>query len=319
MTRVRVDGHAYRRPPRRAARRRGAADQRESPDRHIWSQAPPHAPRRGIPARASRARLRSRARTSSSSSGARRGTSRPAAGLAAELVRLKVDVIVAVGTPAALAAKHATTTIPIVIGRRGDPVERAGRQPRASGRQHHGLTHQGIELRGSDWNCSKRPCPEARADRCPLEPGQPSHGPSLKSMEATARALRWSCTPWSARSSRNRGRFFRRWPNGACRRSRCSRMDVSSSGAAIIALAARARIPTMYGLTDCEDRGLWAMASICLDMYRHGGIFVDKILKGAKPADLPVEQPTKFELVDQPEDRQGPRPHDPAGGAGAGG
>ena len=89
---------------------------------------------------------------------------------------------------------------------------------------------------------------------------------------------------------------------------------------ALIELAASYRLPAIYEFREyVQDGGLMSYGPNLADMWRRAASYVDKILKGAKPGDLPVEQPTKFELVDQPQDREGPRPHDPAVGAGAGG
>jgi hypothetical protein len=88
----------------------------------------------------------------------------------------------------------------------------------------------------------------------------------------------------------------------------------------IAELAAKSRLPAMYGLRFyVEAGGLVSYSADVIEIWRRAAVFVDKILKGAKPADLPVEQPTKFDLAINLKNRQGPRPHHPAGGAGPGG
>lgn len=148
--------------------------------------------------------------------------------LAAELVRLKVDVIFASSTPAALAAKHATTTIPIVIGRVADPVGSGLVTTLARpGGNITGWTHQGIELRVKYLDLLKEAVPGATRIGVLWNPANPIHGPSLKSIEATAEALRWSFTPWGREILKRSRAPSLRWPENAWRRSRSFRMGCS--------------------------------------------------------------------------------------------
>jgi ABC-type uncharacterized transport system substrate-binding protein len=220
--------------------------------------------------------------------------------LAAELVRLKVDVIFASSTPAALAAKRATTTIPIVIGRVADPVGSGLVTTLARpGGNITGWTHQGIELRVKYLDLVKEAVPEATRIGVLWNPANPIHGPSLKSMEATAEALKVELHPVGARDPHEMEGAF-----AALAQKRVQALTVFqdgmflAQGPLIIALAARSRTPTMYGLTDLvRTGGLMGYGVNLPGMYRHGASYVDRILKGAKPADLPIEQPTKFEFV----------------------
>ena len=219
--------------------------------------------------------------------------------LAAELVRLKVDVIFASSTPAALAAKHATTTIPIVIGRVADPVGSGLVTALARpGGNITGWTHQGIELRVKYLDLLKEAVPEATRIGVLWNPANPIHGPSLKSIEATAEALKVELHPVGARDPQEIESAFSAGPKRVQALTVFQDGTFLAQGHLIIALAARSRIPTMYGLTDlARTGGLMGYGVNLPGMYRHGASFVDRILKGAKPADLPVEQPTKFELV----------------------
>ena len=220
--------------------------------------------------------------------------------LAAELVRLKVDIIVVSSTPAAVAAKQATTTIPIVIGRVADPVGSGLVATLAHpGGNITGWTHQGLEMRVKYLDLLKEAVPTATRIGILWNPANPIHGPSLKSIEATARALKVELYPEGVQEPSKIQSAF-----SALVRKRVQALAVFldgmflEHGQQIIALAARRRIPTIYGATElARAGGLMAYGVNLPDMYRRGAYFVDRILKGEKPAELPVEQPTKFELV----------------------
>ena len=220
--------------------------------------------------------------------------------LAAELVRLKVDVIFASSTPAAVAAKQATTTIPIVIGRVADPVGSGLVATLARpGGNITGWTHQGLELRVKYLDLLKEAVPGATRIGILWNPANPIHGPSLKSIEATAQALKVELHPVGVQEPKEIENAF-----SELARQRVEALTVFQDGMflaqaqLIIALAARSRIPAMYGTTElAKAGGLMGYGVNLPDMYRRGAYFVDRILKGAKPANLPVEQPTKFELV----------------------
>ena len=220
--------------------------------------------------------------------------------LAAELVRLKVDVIVVSSTPAAVAAKQATTTIPIVIGRVADPVESGLVATLAHpGGNITGWTHQGLEMRVKYLDLLKEAVPTATRIGILWNPANPIHGPSLKSIEATAQALKVELYPEGVQEPSKIQSAF-----SALVRRRVQALAVFldgmflEHGQQIIALAARRRIPAIYGATElARAGGLMGYGVNLPDMYRRGAYFVDRILKGEKPADLPVEQPTKFELV----------------------
>ena len=154
--------------------------------------------------------------------------------LAAELVRLKVDVIFASSTPAALAAKRATTTIPIVIGRVADPVGSGLVTTLARpGGNITGWTHQGIELRVKYLDLLKDAVPEATRIGVLWNPANPIHGPSLKSMEATAGALKVELHPVGARDPpSNRERLRCAGPKRRARTHGVSGWDVLGSGTA---------------------------------------------------------------------------------------
>ena len=220
---------------------------------------------------------------------------------ATDLVRLKVDVIFASATPAALAAKQATTTIPIVIGFVADPVG-SGLVPRLArpGGNITGWTHlAGLELNAKRLEILKEAVPEAARVGALWNPANPIHGPSLKVIEAAASGLKIQIFPIGVRDPRELEDAF-----SAMTRERLQGLTVPPDGlflaqrAQIIDLAAKHRIPTMYGVRElAQAGGLMAYGVNLPEMYRHGAFFVDRILKGAKPGDLPVERPTKFELM----------------------
>lgn len=221
--------------------------------------------------------------------------------LAADLVRLKVDIIFASTTPSALAAKQATTTIPIVIGFVADPVG-SGLVPRLArpGGNITGWTHlAGVELNAKRLEILKEAVPEAARIAALWNPANPIHGPSLKVIEAAARRLKVQLHAMAVRDPQNLQGAF-----SAMTQERVQALTVPPDGmflahqARIIDLAATHRIPAMYGVRELAGAGgLMAYGVNLPEMYRHGAFFVDRILKGAKPGDLPVEQPTKFELI----------------------
>jgi len=220
--------------------------------------------------------------------------------LAAELVRLKVDLIVTSTTPAALSAKHATTTIPIVIGFAADPVGSGIVASLARpGGNITGWTHLGLELRAKYLELLKEAVPEAIRFGVLWNPANQVHRPSLKIIEAAAQQLKVELHPVGVQDPKKIESTF-----SALVGKRVEALVVFPDGmfldqtALIIALAARSRLPAMYGVREYpEAGGLMAYGANLSDMHRLGASFVDKILKGAKPADLPVEQPTKFEFV----------------------
>ena len=220
--------------------------------------------------------------------------------LAAELVRLNVAVIVASSTPVALAAQHATTTIPIVIQFVADPIGSGLVASLARpGGNITGWTHLGRELRGKYVELIKGAVPGATRIGVLWNPANPIHRPSLKDVEAAAQALKVQLHDVGAQDPAEFESAF-----AALARERVEALVVlpdgmfQAQGAQIIALAARSRLPAIYGMMElAKAGGLMGYGVNFFDMYRHGASFVDRILKGAKPADLPVEQPTKFELV----------------------
>jgi putative ABC transport system substrate-binding protein len=222
------------------------------------------------------------------------------AGLAADLVRVGVDVIFASSTPAAVAAKKATSTIPIVIGRVADPVASGLVATLARpGGNVTGWTHQGLEMREKYLDVLKDAVPAAVRVGVLWNPGNPIHARSLKSMKAAAQALKVELLPVPAQDSSGLESAF-----NTLTAARIQALVVFqdgmflSQGDRIIGLAAKIRVPTVYGATEMvKSGGLMGYGVDLPDMYRHGASYVDRILNGAAPADLPVEQPTKFELV----------------------
>jgi putative ABC transport system substrate-binding protein len=220
--------------------------------------------------------------------------------LAAELVRLKVDLLVTSSTPAALAARQATTTIPIVIGFAADPVGSGIVSSLAHpGGNITGWTHVGLELRAKYLELLKEAVPEATRFGVLWNPANQVHQPSMKIIEAAAQRLNVELYPVSAQDRKDLEGAF-----SALAGKRAEALVVFPDGlflaqtSLIVTLAARRRLPAMYGIREyVEAGGLMAYGTNLSRMFRLGASFVDRILKGAEPADLPVEQPTTFELV----------------------
>ncbi len=220
--------------------------------------------------------------------------------LAAELVRLKVDVIVAANTPTALAAKQATRTIPIVMALSGDPVESGLVASLARpGGNVTGLSLMAPELGGKRLQLLKEVVPRASRVAVLSNPNNPFTGLMVRETEAAARVLGVQLQAREIRAPEDIDRAFQ-----AAIRGRASALIVVDDGlvfthrARIAALAAKSRLPAIYPFRESvEAGGLMSYATNFADSYRRAATYVDKILKGAKPADLPVEQPTRFELV----------------------
>jgi putative ABC transport system substrate-binding protein len=220
--------------------------------------------------------------------------------LAAELVRLKLDVIVAPYTPPALAAKRATSTIPIVFAVVADAVG-AGLIANFArpGRNITGLTSSSAELGGKRLELLKQVVPKASRVAVLYNPADRSNVLVLKQLQESAPTLALTLQPLEVREPREfEGAFL------AMTRERAHAM-FGTPGVltfehtkVLVDLAAKRRIPAMWGHRQFVDAGgLMSYAVNVYDQIRQTAVYVDKILKGAKPADLPVEQPTKFELV----------------------
>jgi putative tryptophan/tyrosine transport system substrate-binding protein len=221
-------------------------------------------------------------------------------GLAAELVNLKVDVIVASGTPAPLAAKNATKTIPIVMASAGDPV---GTGLVASlARPGGNVTGQSTltpELGRKRVQLVREVLPGVSRVAVLWNAANPYTVLLVREIEAAARALGVQVQSLEVRGPDD---FENVLP--AAISSRAGALIVVddpltvSRRMQIANFAARNRLPAMYGFKEFADAGgLIAFGANLPAMYRRVATYVDKILKGAKPADLPVEQPTKFDLV----------------------
>jgi putative tryptophan/tyrosine transport system substrate-binding protein len=223
--------------------------------------------------------------------------------LAAELVALKVDVIVVADTPSALAAKQATKTIPIVFTSAGDPVGSGLVTSLARpGGNVTGLSLLGPELVGKRLEQLKQAVPGVSRVAVLSQPGafgKRTEKDMLKGAEVAARALGVQLELVEARGPADFDRAFSNMT-----RERADALTVLPGAMFInerrrlVELAAKNRLPAVYPVREFVDTGgLMSYGSDAADLYRRAATYVDKILKGAKPADLPVEQPTKFELV----------------------
>ena len=220
--------------------------------------------------------------------------------LAAELVRLKVNVIVTQGTPATLAAKQATTTIPIVMVGTGDPLTSGLVASLARPRGNvTGSTQLGAGLATKRLEILKETVPKLSRVAFLWNPANPDQKSHFHEVQTGARLLNVGLQSVEARNRDELEMAFT-----MLMRERPSALLMTADSvhqrlvAVIITFAATNRLPAMYQLKEnVEGGGLMSYGASAPDLVRRTASFVDKILKGAKPADLPIEQPTKFDLV----------------------
>jgi putative ABC transport system substrate-binding protein len=221
--------------------------------------------------------------------------------LAAELVRLKVDIIITSGEASIRAAKRTTRTIPIVMANSGDPVESGLVASLAQpGGNITGLSALSPELSGKALELLKETFPKLSRVAVLWNPANAAKVLDFRESQVAAKALGVQLQSLEVRSPDDFDRAF-----GAAMRERAEALSVRADAVVtvvhrkrIVDLTAKNRLPAIYELTEFVDAGgLMSYGPSVSDNFRRAATYVDKILKGAKPADLPVEQPTKFELV----------------------
>jgi putative ABC transport system substrate-binding protein len=222
--------------------------------------------------------------------------------LAAELVRLKVDIIVVSGgNSPARAVKNATKTIPIVMAGGSDPVEAGLVESLARpGANVTGITNLARELGGKRLELLKEAVPKLARVAVIYDVVNPSHVREVKEvLPMTAGALKLTIQPWEVPDVNGFERAF-----AAFNKERLDGLYVLSGTRVwaiykrIAGFALKSRLPSIYNNIEAVDAGgLMFYGADVVDSYRRVAVYVDRILKGAKPADLPVEQPTKFELI----------------------
>ncbi len=218
--------------------------------------------------------------------------------LAAELVRVNVDIIVASNNPAVLAAQRATRTIPIVMVHATDPVGLGFVQSLSKpGGNITGLSTQGVEAVGKRLQLLREAVPNLSRLAVLWHPAQPGAGLEAKETEVAAKAFGVRLHMLEARSSSEIDSAF-----AAMTREGAGALLLGSSPmllahqTRIVELSTKHRLPTMGVAREYPEAGfLMSYAASITDLYRRSAYFIDRILKGAKAADLPVEQPTKFE------------------------
>jgi len=219
---------------------------------------------------------------------------------AADLVRLKVHIIVAVGGRATQVAQQATRTIPIVMSLVTDPLESGLVTSLARpGGNVTGTSIMAPDLVGKQFELLKQAVPEVSRVALLWNPANPGSAPQLREAEAAARAVGVRLQALEARVPQEIDSAF-----AAMTKERAGALVVLADAILynqrkqIAELAAKSRLPSASVLREyAEAGGLIVYSADFLDLERRAAYFVDKILRGAKPADLPVEQPTKFDLI----------------------
>jgi putative ABC transport system substrate-binding protein len=220
--------------------------------------------------------------------------------MAADLARLKVDVIVTAGPTVVPSAKKATSTIPIVMTFDTDPIGNGFVASLARpGGNITGLSTLSPELNGKQLELLKEIAPRLFRVAILGTSGRPGHAQSLKELEAAAASFKLQLEFFDVEKPKDIELAFRE--------ARSARADaVLALGSAVLnshrrqvaELSVKNRLPGIYDRSEfVEDGGLFSYGVSLSDLHRRAATYVDKILKGAKPADLPVEQPTKFDLV----------------------
>jgi putative ABC transport system substrate-binding protein len=220
--------------------------------------------------------------------------------LAAELVRINVDIIVALGHPMVLAAKHATKTIPIVMTVPTDPVETGLVESLAHpGGNITGLTNRTIEIAGKPLELFKETVPTLVRVAVLYDAANPFNLLHAKEVQTAGRSLGLTVQLWEVRGTDDFERVFT-----ALSQERPDGLYVTggplirANEKRIMDFAVKSGLPSVHeGRASVEAGGLMSYAYDIVDQYRRVASYVDKILKGTKPADLPVERPMKFELV----------------------
>lgn len=220
--------------------------------------------------------------------------------LAAELVGLRVDVIFAAAAPSITAARQATKIIPIVFEMLADPVSAGFVSSLAKpGGNLTGLAGLAPELSGKRLELLKEIVPRLNRVAILGNPSNPNFRPVLKETETAASALGLQLQVLQVKEPVNLQSAF-----AAMTKARAEALSIIpdpmlvGEQKGIIDLAAKGRLPVIYGTSGVVDAGgLIAYAPSQSEMFKRAATYIDKILKGAKPADLPVEQPKKFELI----------------------
>src|SRR5438067_2969988 len=219
--------------------------------------------------------------------------------IAGEFARLKVEVIVTSGTAPALAAKQAALNIPIVFAVASDPVG----NNLVSSLAHPGGNVTGLSIQQTDLAAKKlevlrEAVPDVRRLAILANVGSPASVLEKNEVEAAARKLGLSVVPVDIRRAEEIVPAFMMLTDRAEALYVCGDALVTNNRIRIITLALGARVATMYPSREHVDvGGLMSYGPNFPDLHRRAGDYVDKILRGAKPADIPVEQPTKFDFV----------------------
>ena len=216
--------------------------------------------------------------------------------LASELVRLNVDVIIASETPAVHAAKRSTTLIPIVMAPAGDPVGTGLVDSLARpGGNVTGLSAATAELAGKSLDVLREILPDMRRVAALADPTNPFTKPFLEQIRLAARR---SALEIYEALVRNTDEFEAQFAQMKQRQVEAVVVQPTLPRKPAVELALRHRLPSVSGNRAFPDAGgLMSYAASLTDRYRNAAVYVDRILKGAKPSELPVQQPVKFELV----------------------
>jgi putative ABC transport system substrate-binding protein len=219
--------------------------------------------------------------------------------VAAEFVRSKVDVIFTSGTPPTVAAKRATSEIPIVFAPAGDPLASGLVASLARpGGNITGLSNQTAEIASKRVELLRELAGPVRRLAIIVKSDNASAASEMREVEAAAGALGIDVVPLEIGRAEDIGPAFEKLKGRADALYVVIDSLVTTHANRINILAVGARLPTMHGARELVAAGgLMSYAASYEDLYRRGAVYIDKILRGAKPADLPVEQPTKFDLV----------------------
>jgi putative ABC transport system substrate-binding protein len=220
--------------------------------------------------------------------------------LAAELVRLKVNVIVTAGPAATSPAKEATATIPIVMGFDNDPVGSGFVASLASpGGNITGLSTLAPEISGKQLEFLKEIVPKLSRVAVVGASTEPGNAQALREVEVAAGAFGVQLQHLDVRDPKDIETAFRAATKGRADAILMLNSPVlNPHRTQVVNLAVKSRLPVIYGQPEfVEAGGLMTYSASFTDLFRRAATYVDKILKGAKPAELPVEQPTKFDLM----------------------